>query len=381
MDRRSFLKTGVGGVATAAVLSGTTWRTALAATVGPGPYGELGVPDANGISLPAGFTSRVLAVSGSPVVGTDYVWHGAPDGGAAIAAGSGWFYVSNSELSAGAGGASVIAFASDGQVKSAARILSGTHRNCSGGATPWKTWLSCEETPTGRVWETFPKGGAAVERPAMGRFAHEAAAVDPGRGVVYLTEDVTDGGFYRFRPTAYPDLSAGVLEIATGGSGTTPVVWKPVTDPSATTTATRYQVADARRFNGGEGCYYSDRDDVCYFTTKGDNRVWRYRCDSGLVDVYYSPASVTNGTSPLTGVDNVTVARTRDVYVAEDGGSMEICLITPGRVVAPFLRVDGHAGSELTGVAFSPSGTRLYFSSQRGTDGRGITYEVRGRFR
>ncbi|MFE9392897.1 hypothetical protein [Streptomyces sp. NPDC006784] len=52
--------------------------------------------------------------------------------------------------------------------------------------------------------------------------------------------------------------------------------------------------------------------------------------------------------------------------------------------MAPFLRVEGQGGSEITGPAFSPDGKRLYFSSQRGVGGRssdGITYEVSGPFR
>jgi len=52
--------------------------------------------------------------------------------------------------------------------------------------------------------------------------------------------------------------------------------------------------------------------------------------------------------------------------------------------MAPSLRVVGHPNSELCGPAFSPDGSRLYFSSQRGTIGlglAGITYEVHGPFR
>lgn len=63
---------------------------------------------------------------------------------------------------------------------------------------------------------------------------------------------------------------------------------------------------------------------------------------------------------------------------------MEICLITPDGTVAPFLRINGLSGSEITGPVFSPDGTRLCFSSQRGTSGSssgGITYEVKGPFR
>jgi secreted PhoX family phosphatase len=93
---------------------------------------------------------------------------------------------------------------------------------------------------------------------------------------------------------------------------------------------------------------------------------------------------VTGGTAPLTGVDNVTRSSGGDLFVAEDGGNMEICIITPAGVVAPFLRIPSQSSSEITGPAFSPDGSRLYFSSQRGTTGSssgGITYEVSGPFR
>jgi secreted PhoX family phosphatase len=79
-------------------------------------------------------------------------------------------------------------------------------------------------------------------------------------------------------------------------------------------------------------------------------------------------------------VDNVVVARSGDVYVAEDGGNMQLVILGPDESVSPFLEVTGQSGSEITGPAFSPDGSRLYFSSQRGGSG-GITYEVRGPFR
>lgn len=68
----------------------------------------------------------------------------------------------------------------------------------------------------------------------------------------------------------------------------------------------------------------------------------------------------------MTGVDNVTRSTGGDLFVAEDGGNMEICIITPAGVVAPFLRIPNQSSSEITGPAFSPDGSRLYFSSQRG---------------
>jgi hypothetical protein len=84
----------------------------------------------------------------------------------------------------------------------------------------------------------------------------------------------------------------------------------------------------------------------------------------------------------LTGVDNVFVTRSGDVLVAEDGGDLDIVVITPDRVVSRLLRVTGraHQNSELAGPALNPAGDRLYFSSQRG-NGPGVTYEVRGPFR
>lgn len=77
------------------------------------------------------------------------------------------------------------------------------------------------------------------------------------------------------------------------------------------------------------------------------------------------------------------VAPSGDVIVAEDGGDMQLVAITPGGDVRPIVQVVGHAGSELAGPAFDPSGTRLYFSSQRGPHGgvdEGITFEIRGPF-
>ena len=95
--------------------------------------------------------------------------------------------------------------------------------------------------------------------------------------------------------------------------------------------------------------------------------------------------------APLTDVDNVTVhARSGDLFVAEDPGNLELCVITAPdpwkcREVAAFVRVAAPPESEVTGPAFNPAGDRLYFSSQRGTLGSqlgpGITFEVTGPFR
>ncbi len=129
------------------------------AVPGNSPYGPLQSADANGIMLPSGFTSRVIARSTQTVSGTSYTWHRAPDGGACFANGTGWIYVSNAEVGSGGGGVSAVKFNSNANIIGAYSILSGTNRNCAGGTTPWNTWLSCEETSTGYVYETDPWGG------------------------------------------------------------------------------------------------------------------------------------------------------------------------------------------------------------------------------
>jgi len=168
MDRRDFVR----GIVVSAVAVGAagSLRAALAgaATIaGSGPYGSLGTADANGILLPAGFTSRLLATSGDVVAGSTTVWHDAPDGGTCFASpGGGWVYVSNSEVALAGGGASALRFDGSGTIVGAHRILSGTTRNCAGGRTVAGTWLSCEENgDVGRVWECNPQlAGQGVVR-------------------------------------------------------------------------------------------------------------------------------------------------------------------------------------------------------------------------
>lgn len=384
LSRRAVLRLALGGAGLALVpgLSGSRrWRHGIgaAAAVEAG----LAPPDANGVRLPPGLTSRIVARSGQPPIpGGSYRWHDAPDGGACFAApDGGWVYVSNSELADGTGGVGALRFASDGTLVDAYRICSGTSRNCAGGPTPWGTWLTCEEFPGGRVWECDPFGKRpAVVRPALGTFQHEAVAVDEAARRLYLTEDQWRGRFYRFTPAgvldsgAY-DLDHGVLEVAAVDKDGH-VTWHAISDPSAKQTPTADQVAASTPFGGGEGITIADG--VVYFATKLDNRIWAYDTRTEHLRVLYDDDAVDEPV--LTGVDNIVAAPSSELLVAEDGGDMQLVWLDRSGHARPLLQVLGHWSSELAGPAFNPSGTRLYFSSQRGTDGAGITFEVSGQF-
>lgn len=413
MDRRRFV-TGATGMGMSLALGSSFWERALGAPAQPGesPYGPLQPADGNGLQVPAGFTTRVVARALQPVAGTTYLWHVFPDGGACVPTDDGgWIYVSNSEnpppdipVPAGVptpGGVSAIRFDADGTVVDAYSVLSGSRSNCAGGLTPWGTWLSCEEWEeanlppfgAGQVWECDPFGGPAVARPSLGRFKHEMAAVDPVRHHVYLSEDQDDGLLYRYTPPggawgSGAALDGGAMEAMAVDAGGA-VTWLPVANAAAPTVPLRRSVPGATAFQGGEGLVHDDGR--VYLTTKRDHRVWVHDVEAQTMSILYNGGEFGAGGRVLAGVDNILVSLAHDLYVAEDGDNMEVCIITPELVVAPVVRMPGPehgianatpipTASEVTGLALSPDGNRLYLNSQRGFGG-GILYEVTGPFR
>ena len=245
LSRRSFLNrsaaTGL-GVTLAGTLDGVFGTSAAAAGTGAsadsGGFGPL-VADPQGLlSLPAGFTYTVLAQEGVTVLDSGEQTPGAMDGTASFPrrGGDGVVLVNNHEIAfddddvpvphldgfvydpGTFGGTTNLEVDADGNRIREYVSLAGTDTNCAGGATPWNTWLTCEETEDvpgpentlqkrhGYVFEVDPYIQLANRNPkpitALGRFAHEAVVVDPHEGVLYLTEDADEplGLIYRWTP-------------------------------------------------------------------------------------------------------------------------------------------------------------------------------------
>jgi secreted PhoX family phosphatase len=300
--------------------------------------------------------------------------------------------------------------------------LSGTSTNCCGGHTPWGSWLTCEETEEtpsgddvtrehGYVFEV-PANGTGLADPvplkAMGRFEHEAVCVDPGTGIVYLTEDKADGLFYRFIPKTPGKLAEGGRLQAMGfrdarGSDSSnnetrlwsvgdwrEVFWIDMEDVESPAGDLRMRghAAGATLVARGEGIFWGD-DELYLTATSGGpikrGQILRYVPSrfEGALGERLSPGRMqlfveSTDEKTINMGDNLTVAPWGHLVVCEDNYSSEIRNhvkgVTPDGKLYTIARNVFTGNSEFAGAVFSPDGEVLFVNIQY----PGITLAIRG---
>lgn len=399
----------------------------------PVPTGRFGplLPDPAGIlDLPSGFSYAIVSRTGDPM--TDgFVVPGVPDGMAAFAGSDGQaIVVRNHEVDVGSdpelgpfgpgnvmlerlrpediydvgttgdpclGGTTTFVWdVNSQQLVSQHLSLAGTVRNCAGGPTPWNTWITCEESVVrtgadcakdhGYPFEVPAMATPGLARPvpliAMGRFMHEAVAVDPVTHAVYQTEDTNDGCIYRFIPNERAQLSAGgrlqalMVQDSPGldtrnwnGSAVVPgvpmaVSWVDLDNVESPDDDLRYRAAElgAAVFARGEGMWYGN-DAVYFACTNGGaaerGQIWRLE-PSGRLELFVEP----NDPGLIDNADNLTVAPWGDLIVCEDGSGEQFLVgITPEGDIYKFAR-NAASESELAGATFSHDGSTLFVNIQ-----------------
>jgi secreted PhoX family phosphatase len=300
--------------------------------------------------------------------------------------------------------------------------LGGTSRNCSGGPTPWRTWISCEETviKTGSdngYWcdcdhgfnfevpaTDEPSLAKAVPLTEMGRFNHEAVAVDPQTSIVYQSEDRDDGLIYRFIPHLPGQLAAGgrlqalqltdslSADLRNWGYGRDIAIgqpqnvrWVDVDNVAAPDDDLRYRGfgQGAARFARAEGMWYAHGTIYFACTSGGRKRkgqIWKYTPwpspnknrlnQGGTLELFVEP----NNYALLEAADNLTAAPWGDLIVCEDrqGEQVRLVGITPSGSLYTF--ANSHAKSEFSGATFSPDGSTLFVNIQH----LGLTLAISG---
>jgi uncharacterized protein len=291
------------------------------------------------------------------------------------------------------GGVSVIELDEKFNVTNQYLALTGTATNCSGGATTWGTWLTCEETFStpgqdanvgkrhGYVFEVDPRLGKLTRGeplPALGRFMHEAVATGPTTGYLYMTEDRGDGCFYRFIPNVKENLKAGGRLQALSVDANMKGRWLDVLEPDPEKDTVRYTMKDlgATTFARGEGIV-ADATSI-YFTASTGGSM-------GLGQIYKvldSPGETTDVTKVyeatdkmyLQNPDQMTVNSWGDLILCEDPVDRDISRLrglTPeGKLYTIAVSTDG----ELAGVCFSPDMKTIFVNQQK----PGITYAIHG---
>ena len=432
LDRRHFLRY---SALTAAAAAGP-FQALMANAAHAKPYGknDLQAPDNSGygplqpagpeLALPAGFTYVAFGRTGDPMTNGDPT-PGDHDGMAAFGdPGSPLvFLVRNHELSPGeipgvvgtptydplaSGGTTNLVF-NTGTMRLEADYpsLAGTIRNCAGGPTPWGSWLSCEEnfstlggTPHGYVFEVDARATSPVDPVPltdMGRFVHEAVAIDPDTGIVYETEDRGSSGFYRFLPNAPGDLRRGgrlqMLAIKARPQYDTrtgqrvgkplPVEWVDIAEPNPTGPDAHALSVFNQGFEQGaavfdrlEGAWYGGGSIYFDSTSGGDaslGQIWEYtptgNAGGQLTLVFESPSQ-----DLLEQPDNITVSPQGSILICEDGGGQDYLRgITPRGQVFDF-GANILNGAELAGATFGPDGRVLFVNIQS----PGITFAITG---